>query len=516
MKGLIGGVSEGGVTYNTVTDTIKVRGWLLPRCNYDTIEIWYNNELLGTATLDKKREDVIRKLPQFSDTNPGFEFKKSTINYSNDSYILLLIKCKNQIVETRIEKLQIVSYCNCILDMGDGANIKKLECSSSIVFLGEGDEDLPLVLKKLNFTSNKPNKVYTLQELKNLNQKERKFYIILSSSWSTFAHYLESKGYAPNVDFVPLWYLITQATNQLNLKYLKDIGLSCKELVEYVRYVKGSKQICIVYGNCQAAKIAEGLSSNSIVTKQYTMIVLPAIFEIDHEFLLGLREIINFADLFIYQYVKMNNKFHPVLGTEYILTALSDTCRKICIPNIYFTGYFPQMCTNLLDKHKLFPIGDKNINNLYSKKQLTEEQLSSLGDDEYYSKEEILKQVEESFNNLKDRECKCDVIISDFIENNYKKDLLFYTENHPTNIVLEEMSKRIISAITGKEDDYKVRISSALDDIQLPIYPSVQCHLGLKFNLDTICPNKKSGLGRLTFKEYIYQYIYSCCNDEKP
>ena len=119
----------------------------------------------------------------------------------------------------------------------------------------------------------------------------------------------------------------------------------------------------------------------------------------------------------------MNNKYSPLLSTEYILTALKKECKRICIPNMFFSGYYPQLCFyNKYNKSRLFGDGDSNINSLYEKNQLTKSNIDRLNDENYYSKEEVLNFLAQSFEELRKRENEhCDIIISDYLENNYKK-----------------------------------------------------------------------------------------------
>merc|ERR1712054_631840 len=55
---------------------------------------------------------------------------------------------------------------------------------------------------------------------------------------------------------------------------------------------------------------------------------------------------------------------------------------------------------------------------------------------------------------LKNKEEKSDIYISDFILKNYKKHKLFHQINHPTYIILKEMTKQILEKLEIKCNNF--------------------------------------------------------------
>lgn len=64
-----------------------------------------------------------------------------------------------------------------------------------------------------------------------------------------------------------------------------------------------------------------------------------------------------------------------------------------------------------------------------------------------YCTEEIFQNFRRQIEKLRKREEKCDIKISDYIENNYREKQLFYDPNHPTNKVIYEKGRQIMSVL---------------------------------------------------------------------
>jgi hypothetical protein len=85
--------------------------------------------------------------------------------------------------------------------------------------------------------------------------------------------------------------------------------------------------------------------------------------------------------------------------------------------------------------------------------------------------------VDEALSMLSYRESGCDVTISDWISNNYKADYLFYTFNHPANVVILELCKRILRYF-NIEAEVNCRLTPYLSNYRFPIYKFIMKSLG--------------------------------------
>lgn len=349
---------------------------------------------------------------------------------------------------------------------------------------------------------------------------KKKFYIVIACGrWMDVAHKLQEKGLNFLVDFIP-YNMFLKKNIYLN-DLLDDFGAA--DTVLYLKEVKKTRKIALIYGNCQTEIISNMLEYNNDFEMQYMLVRVPQIHlyrdEDQIEQIFYKNKIMQLIDLFIYQNVRENNRFYPRLGTDMILKQFNNHCRKMPIHNIYFDGYFVQYDANNdryfqnLDQ-KDFPYTDGIVNTLLEEGKSVSEILDTICNENLYSEEEIQKKCKQSIENLKHREKYVEVPIVDYIENNYMKEQLFYTYNHPKNIVIYEYVKRILKALEiDKFDDFtEEELNMEFGTLRInnfPIFPCVIKSLGLKkyeskVRISHISP-KLIGI-----EEYIREYIYRC------
>ncbi|WEG10998.1 WcbI family polysaccharide biosynthesis putative acetyltransferase [Pullulanibacillus sp. KACC 23026] len=261
------------------------------------------------------------------------------------------------------------------------------------------------------------------------------------------------------------------------------------------------KKKCIVYGNCQIGPIRQYLMSSKSFRKLYKMIEVPPVHLCDRK--TGLTEAqlneLNDCDLFIYQ--KVSDTYGPYLATDYLLEKLPDKCQTMTIPVSYFTGYHPQFAKGIQ------PYADKNIIHLLRQGKCDEDIISIVSDENFYTFEELQKNVQLSLNELKKRSNDLDVTLDDFIERYYKNVHLFFTVNHPNFPIIRYVSKKILAKL-GLPADELTNVVHHTDFRRyiLPIYPSVMKHLNLTFAKPE---DKYSSLHNipLNFHEHIAEHI---------
>lgn len=276
------------------------------------------------------------------------------------------------------------------------------------------------------------------------------------------------------------------------------------------------RKILACYGNCQINNILSLIETSNILKEMFLILYWPPIqLMSEEERTSGLSSLVlKEIDLFIYQNVAPDNKFSKKLASAELLKSIREDAMKVCIPNVYWTGYFPQFCANKFNpsfegiRGGLFPYGDKNIVELW-KEHSVEDVAYIVSQEDFYSRDEVLKNANESLEKLKSKESLCDVKISDFIESEYKEHYLFYTVNHPTNYLLKELVKRIFSYLSIKVSDIDEEIALKNDSREIAIYPSVKKALGLRFEKE-----KFTWLSLLSkpasFQDYVKDYINYC------
>ncbi len=194
------------------------------------------------------------------------------------------------------------------------------------------------------------------------------------------------------------------------------------------------------------------------------------------------------CDIFIYQPYKGENEYNTdiVLGD---LRKKNKRLLEISVPFLNFGGYSPDF---YIEKNKVkcekypygrFPQGSSVLSGVKRVEEL-----------------DISKNLEESFGKMRKIEEFCDIKIVDFVRENYKKERLFYSNNHCSNSVLYKITGEI-SVLCGIKELRKFE-SEMLRDHSVLILPRVREELGLEFE----GKNKLYGGEEVDEEEYIRRY----------
>lgn len=351
-------------------------------------------------------------------------------------------------------------------------------------------------------------------------RKIKEFIVIACGKWREVSKELQKKGFNLLIDFIPY-----------NMLYMKNLRLNdffdcfgVSGIHKFFVEIKKYKQLALIYGNCQTEIMANMLEYNEEFSQRYVLLRVPQIHmyrdEEQIEQLFYKHDLMQLKQLFIYQNVRENNRFNAKLGTKNILMRISNKCKKIPIHNIYFDGYFIQYDADDSRYYKNmnqkdFPYTDGIVDELIKRNKSIDEILELVLDEDFISKEEVYAKCEDSINNLRQREKDVDIPIVDYIEQNYRNEQLFYTYNHPKNIVMYEYVRRILKALgigntdTFTEEELNMEFGTLRAANNFPIYPCVISALGLKryeykMRISHITPRL------VAMKEYIREYIERC------
>lgn len=264
-----------------------------------------------------------------------------------------------------------------------------------------------------------------------------------------------------------------------------------------------------IYANCQTSLIDCHLNLSEEFKQKYSYEEIPRNFVAIQQKLDISEEVLQKTKLFIYQPVDSK---HGNQSSEYILQKLPSDCITISFPYIYFKGYWLESTKNPVNKRSKefpfgkFPYGDANIIDMttkgYSKNQIIEE----LHNPDFYDESTLVENVDSTLEELRKREKETDVKIADFIEANYKDIHLFYSPNHPANIIGFHIANQILQLI-GMSSLLHPNKSEKFSGYQVPIYPSVINKLGLSFVQQNHKYNLKFAEERLNFGKYIEEYL---------
>ena len=257
--------------------------------------------------------------------------------------------------------------------------------------------------------------------------------------------------------------------------------------------------MCII-GNCQAKSLVQFLLSNGEFSSKYKYVEINDIFRMDEIELDALyRDVLPILDLIIIQPISENYRNNYKYSTKSILNSVRQDCIKILFPSLYFDFYHPFL-SYIYDKNRPswklgdpFDYHDKNIinkyidnDNIHDDEQNVENILKDYKrkqmDEHLLNHDYFIKRLNTNIDNLKEREnnyplfCTNDTFImksSSFILDNYKKNLLFYTNNHPTKYLFYYISNKILSFLMISLEVYPVEIDP-LKALIIPLYKTIE------------------------------------------
>lgn len=339
-----------------------------------------------------------------------------------------------------------------------------------------------------NYLYNCPIKKYSNKEI---NSK----IVIAESNWNEICERLKKDGLRIIEDYIPSWVFNRKMLGWKNLLLLdKSDRNAC------LTYIRRTRRIAIVYGNCQTELIQRFLTESDEFISAYIIINIPRVCQEDDEIwdMIYESNIFSFCDLLIYQAVSDNNKFGITRSTSNLLKNMSKGCIKVSIPNIYFDGYFPQIQKNKynvledVQEDGLFKWGDKYVDQLIISGLDKRQILDTIFDDTFLADKDIAESIDNAFDNLEKRELFNDIKISDYIRKYYKNRQLFFAPNHPNNELLIEMSKRILAYLGMSTiiNDESVSSFMSLMGEDVVVYPSVIRYLGMEVYCKSFFPNR--------------------------
>lgn len=324
-------------------------------------------------------------------------------------------------------------------------------------------------------------------------------------------------------------FIIICASDSISMQtQLSDLGY-CMGMdyidSELYRILAGDKKIALFYGVCYMRAIKECLDYSDAFRGNYnSFYFLDYVkYSMTEKSLFYL--LIESCDLFIFtSYLAP----HSLRQLDAFFLRLKNDCTKVSIPLITFTGFHPRIRGKVNDSNPYciisskapyspFSIEDLNINSLIEEHKFTSEIVDIVSDLNYYSKDFLENNLVKEIQRLRFAEKFSNIKISDFIQENYDKARLFLNESHISNILLIELSKRILIYLKipfGNLEEVVTALPPLLYTTEVPVYPSIIHHL--KLNIYKGEPVYKlftyQGMRSITFKEYVTLYIEYCRN----
>lgn len=182
-------------------------------------------------------------------------------------------------------------------------------------------------------------------------------------------------------------------------------------------------------------------------------------------------EIVQNADVFMYQPIVESRGIYQTMTEDGILKYLKPSCIRICLPVVGLDMY---PCYQDFEHIRGPPI-DRSL------------PLSVLlmNFDSYSMSFGLRERVETGLRHMKLRETMCNVKVSDFIRANYQQYRLFDSSNHPSGMLLAYIANQMLK-ILGVDKQYDIYAQEdihVLGDNPHPESEYMRRELGLKYRL---------------------------------
>jgi hypothetical protein len=366
----------------------------------------------------------------------------------------------------------------------------------------------------------------TLLDLESCCKKSDVKILVAGKHWFSLAEGLHEIGLDSFKDFEFLWLIQLmdncERTGYSVLHYntLKRMAINDElEIEDYLSVIRCQKKVAAVFGNCQAEFIAKAMSASSEFINDNMLFLFPAVQSFGKEEISqGIRrEIMQQFDVFVYQHVAQGSRYGQ-LATEILVDKLREDCVKLSYPNMYFKAYFPQhrapnlksaLIGSKYNPQGVVPYGDFAMDERIENGLSVEQIIKELTADNLYDEQVLAEELEATCQELSKREAQCDILILDYILSRYQHEYCFFSPNHPTSVISNELTSRILEVL-GYPRLTKVPLVPENDRFEIPIYPSVRKHLGLRFDKDTYYFCKTLIEWRVDLETYVYNYKKFC------
>ena len=251
----------------------------------------------------------------------------------------------------------------------------------------------------------------------------------------------------------------------------------------------------IILGICQLVACYQYLQKIESFRSRYNDVSCYTIFTLTaSEMARIIKEEVPHADLVLSQPVSAKYQNNPIFSSETLRAAIKPGALHLIVANCYFTGYDPLPFQTTDKQGSIVSYQGISYFSALSLPSLLEgnilESCRRWCDPQAFTKKQLENNLSATLQELQDRENQVfefpfgvDIKISDFIRNNFRDTFLFHTYNHPTNVLLEEIVKRICHRLQIPiKPGELLQEKELLGDVSLPPAPAVYRQLNLTFD----------------------------------
>lgn len=302
------------------------------------------------------------------------------------------------------------------------------------------------------------------------------------------------------------YIVITTGIHYLEIKSeLESIGLEVNKDFCKMECLLEKKK-AILYGNCHIDVLRRYLESNPCFNKIYTCNYYFVHDKARKQELYPSDTELADCDLLIAQDIRDNNSVGAA-SYNFLTKKVTSKCICVKVPNTYGLNlYFPQISiadwaeienrhigkayVDLENRRDAHYVGEVIRGIIGHRDLIIEEMIKNgcipsimkeeINNNVYWKKELIIEYCNNALSKFEKREQDCDIRISDYIKENYKKKRLFYDPYHPVSELIFEKGRRILNFLNIQIDENIVPCYE-LDQNEIFIYGCVQNSLKLKF-----------------------------------
>jgi hypothetical protein len=251
------------------------------------------------------------------------------------------------------------------------------------------------------------------------------------------------------------------------------------------------KKKMAIYGNCQIESLKEFLFASSGFSDRFEYIETPGglVHLMTEENVQDFYRILPKIDFLIIQPIAADYRGSDSFGSAKILGLMSPEGRVFMMPNLFFTGYAPDVyCLTYRKQFLLEPMPIHDVNLIYSylkynglRSEIKNEYTKKLGSSDFYSKEFLVNHVKNNIDSLVQRENKDAALYSDtrvrfffysqLLSRYFDEELLHYSDAHPTEFVFSKIAGLIFEDMGLKYESAPIHLK---EKGVTPFYKSVE------------------------------------------
>lgn len=271
------------------------------------------------------------------------------------------------------------------------------------------------------------------------------------------------------------------------------------------------KKKIVIFGNCQAGKLKELLSAllpaSEFDISNFSNNTRTGNLKSNQEILSAIGD----CEILIYQPL---SNLHGELSEKNLKKTIKINCVPISFSYVFNNGAYSLCHAPLNNKHSYgFIFGEEVIIDLLKSGKSKEEIIQDYREGEINFN--LIKRFNKCLIEMKKRELSTNIKLAEFIEDNYQKEKLFITHNHPSNIIFYEIIRQIMTLVSLPIDQCEIQKSTIPDlrETNCPITPhDINIH-GYEFNADKDWFIKGASLIELIIDNY---FVEQCAQAVTP